>query len=412
MATYFVVVRLMVKPNILVVCRSFLPQAGGIEEYAYNRCLQDPEQVVVATMACEGDQQFDRLQPFPIYRWLPPRWVQSPRGLGSVRLTNFCRQVVRVICSCWFAVKLFHRYRYDYIEWCHGYEFSVLLFLSYLLPIQFSVYLHGDDILEIAQKPLSRRLFNLLLKRAKGVVCNSSFTRAFLQSNFDCDTPIHVIHPTVRPEKFSCINPHQLQTLRCQVRKDLNISETAVVILSVGRLVRRKGFDRIIENLPNLIANQLDVHYLICGQGWMEAELKALAAKLNVQERVHFLGYVSDPQLAGCYAACDIFSMLTFFDEQAQSIEGFGIVYLEAAYFGKPVLASKVGGVEDAVTHGVTGLLVDPNSREEISETLSQLCQDQQLRDRLGQKAKAQPAPKNLHRLLYTAIREETVEIH
>jgi hypothetical protein len=92
MATYFVVVRLMVKPNILVVCRSFLPQAGGIEEYAYNRCLQDPEQVVVATMACEGDQQFDRLQPFPIYRWLPPRWVQSPRGLGSVRLTNFCRQ--------------------------------------------------------------------------------------------------------------------------------------------------------------------------------------------------------------------------------------------------------------------------------------------------------------------------------
>ncbi|MBD1866780.1 glycosyltransferase family 4 protein [Oculatella sp. FACHB-28] len=391
----------MVKPNILVVCRSFLPQAGGIEEYAYNRCLQDPERVVVATMACDGDQAFDRLQPFPIHRWLVPKWVQSPRGLGSVRLTNFCRQVVRMTYSCWFAVKLFRRYRYDYIEWCHGYEFSVLLFLSYLLPIQFFVYLHGDDVLEIAQKPLSKLLFNLLLKRAKGVVCNSSFTQAFLKSNFHCDASIHVIHPTVRPEKFGCINADQLHALRCQMRKNCNIPETAVVILSVGRLVRRKGFDRIIKNLPNLIANQLDVHYLICGQGWMEEELKALATELNVQDRVHFLGYVTDQQLAGYYAACDFFSMLTFFDEQAHSIEGFGIVYLEAAYFGKPVLASKAGGVEDAVIHGVTGLLVDPNSTAEISKTLSQLCQDQRLREQLGQSAKAQPAAKNLHRLLY-----------
>jgi glycosyltransferase involved in cell wall biosynthesis len=393
----------MVKPNILVVCRSFLPQVGGIEEYAYNRCLQDPDRVIVATAACSEDQTFDRLQPFPIYRWSVPNWVQSPRGLGSVRLTNFCRQVIRMACSCWFAIKLFRRYRYEYIEWCHGYEFSVLLFLSYLLPIQFFIYLHGDDVLEIAQKPLSRILFNLLLKRAKGVVCNSSFTQAFLKTHFHCDTSMHVINPTVRPDKFGDINSDRLDALRGQVRQNFNIAEAAIVILSVGRLVRRKGFDRIIKNLPNLLKSQLDVHYLVCGQGWMEAELKALAAELNVQDRVHFLGSVSDQQLAGCYAACDFFAMLTFFDKQAHSIEGFGIVYLEAAYFGKPVLASKVGGVEDAVIHGVTGLLVDPTSTAEISKALNQLCQDQQLRESLGQKAKAQLAPKSLHRLLYTS---------
>jgi len=306
----------MVKPNILVVCRNFLPQAGGIEEYAYNRCSQDPDRVIVATAACSGDQTFDRLQLFPIHRWSVPGWIQSPRGLGSVRLTNFCRQAVRMTCSFWFAIKLFRRYRYEYIEWCHGYEFSILLLLSYLLPIQFFIYLHGDDLLEIAQKSSSRVLFNLLLKRAKGVVCNSSFTQTFLKTHFDCHTPIHVINPTVRPGKFGCVQADQFESLRYQVRQDFNIAETAIVILSVGRLVRRKGFDRIISNLPNLLANQLDVHYLICGQGWIEAELKALATELNVQERVHFLGCVTDQQLTGCYTACDFFSMLTFFDEQ------------------------------------------------------------------------------------------------
>lgn len=391
-------------PDILVVSCSFLPQAGGIEEYAYHRCLQDPDRVIVASAACEGDNVFDRLQLFPIYRWWFPAFAQHPRGLGSVRLTNFFRQILRNICSFWLAIYLFFRYRYKYIEWCHGYEFQAMLLLSYLLPIQFFIYIHGDDVLEIANKPVLRSLFNRTLQRAKGIVCNSSFTQTFLKTHFHFSTPIHIINPTVRPEKFGSVKtPDQLQTLRCQGRKDYNIPETAIVILSVGRLVRRKGFDRIIKALPDLLADQLDIHYLICGQGWMEAELAALAIKLNVQDRVHFLGYVSDQQLAGCYAACDIFSMLTFFDQHSQSIEGFGIVYLEAAYFEKPVIASKVGGVEDAVIHGVTGLLVNPDSDSEIFETLHQLCQDQPLREQLGRKAKEQLAIKALHRALYTA---------
>jgi phosphatidylinositol alpha-1,6-mannosyltransferase len=393
----------MMKPSILVVSHSFLPQAGGIEEYAYNRCLQDPEQVIVATAACAGDRQFDSQQPFPIHRWYVPKWVQSPRGLGSVRLTNVCRRVVRMVCSLGLAFKLFYRYHYQYIEWCHGYEFSVPLLLSYLLPIQFFIYLHGDDVLEIAQKPLLRSLFNWTLRRAKGVVCNSTFTQTFLKTHFHVDVPIYVINPTIRPEKFSSMNPDYLQALRSQVRKTHNIPETAVVILSVGRLVRRKGFDRVIQNLPDLLAKQLDVYYLICGQGWLEAELKSLAATLDVQDRVHFLGYVPDEQLAGYYATCDIFSMLTFFDRQSHSVEGFGIVYLEAAYFGKPVLASRVGGVEDAVIHGVTGLLVDPNSTAEITQTLDQLCQDQTLRQQLGHQAKQHLVPKAMHRSLYAA---------
>jgi phosphatidylinositol alpha-1,6-mannosyltransferase len=73
----------------------------------------------------------------------------------------------------------------------------------------------------------------------------------------------------------------------------------------------------------------------------------------------------------------------------AKSIEGFGIVYLEAGYFGKPVIASRVGGVEDAVRHGESGLLVDPNSADDIFKNLYRLCTEQQLREQLGQRGRS-----------------------
>jgi len=81
------------------------------------------------------------------------------------------------------------------------------------------------------------------------------------------------------------------------------------VILSVGRLVRRKGFDHVIENLPVLFED-LDVYYLICGQGPMEPELKSLVSRLGVESAL--AGYVPDNQLASYYAACDLFAMPTF----------------------------------------------------------------------------------------------------
>jgi glycosyltransferase involved in cell wall biosynthesis len=262
--------------------------------------------------------------------------------------------------------------------------------LSYLLPIKFFIYLHGNDILCPLKNSLFRWLFKITLQRAQGVVCNSTFTRDYLNSHLQFNTPTYIINPTVRPEKFGLKieSQTQLVNLQKQVRQNYNISETAVVILSVGRLVKRKGFDRVIEQLPQLIAQGLDVHYIICGRGAMEAELKTLVEKLQLQQRVHFAGFVPDNKLAAYYIACDIFAMLTFYDSQAASIEGFGIVYAEAGYFGKPVIASRVGGVVDAVHHQENGILVDPNSSEELFVALNKLCQDEQLRQQLGTKGR------------------------
>lgn len=383
-------------PDILVISRTFLPIQGGIGEYIYNRCLQDPERVIVLTGSCSGDKAFDRAQQFPVYRWSNPRFWRS----GFVE--NNIKQILNLVCSFVLAVQLYFRYRYRYIEWGHGYNFLCLLLLSYLLPIRFFIYLHGNDIVHVIRNPLWRSLFRLTLIRAEGIVCKSSFIKDYLKANFRFNTPTHIINPILRPEKFAvAASVDSVDNLRVRVREAYNIPEKSVVILSVGQLDKCKGFDRVIENLILLLTQGIDVHYILCGQGACELELKSLARRLRVDKRVHFAGYVSDRELAGYYAACDLFAMLTLFDTRSASIEGFDAVYLEAGYFGKPVIASCLGGVIDAVRHEENGILVNPNSGYEIFQAFSRLCKDQQLREKLGRIGKELAKRKTLHRTLY-----------
>ncbi len=384
-------------PDILVVSRTFLPKEGGIEEYVYNRCLQNPERVIMLAAAFEGCKDFDKNQQFPVHRWNLPK-IPHLFGLGAI-----IKQILNMFWSFYFAIKLYFRYGYSYIEWGHGYDFPSILLLSYFLPIKFFIYLHGNDILCPLRNPVLKKIFEITLQRAEGIICNSSFTRDYLGEKFNFNTPTYIINPIVRPEKFgdNAKNQQYIADARLKIRQKYNIPENAIVIISVGRLVKRKGFGRVIDNL-NLLLNQgLDVHYIICGRGKIQSELEEKASQLQVKERVHFAGFVPDADLAGYYAASDIFAMLTFFDTESASIEGFGIVYVEAGYFGKPVIASRIGGVEDAVHHEENGLLVSPSSSEEIAQTLIRLCKDKQLRESLGSKGLELAKRKIPHSIVY-----------
>jgi phosphatidylinositol alpha-1,6-mannosyltransferase len=390
--------------EILVITRTFFPHEGGIEEYVYNRCLQDPDHVILLTAGSEGNDAFDANQSFPIYRWWMPPWL--PGGV----LGSLIKQILTMVGALVMALILYPRYRYQAIEWGHGYDFPTLWILTYLLPIKAFMYLHGNDLLCPLRSPLIKYPFALTLRRLQGIVCNSSFTESYLRSHFPLEMTTHVINPSVRPAKFQFKNQfknqselwnHQVNSY--PVRNQYGIPESAIVILSVGRLVKRKGFDRVIETLPHLLSEGIDVHYIICGRGALHAELQTLAEEVGVSDRVHFAGFVPDEDLADYYIACDLFTLLTFFDENAFSIEGFGIVYAEASYFGKPVLATRIGGVVDAVCHGETGWLVDPDDPQGITQALLTLCGDRPLRERLGQRGKELAQRQVPHRLIYQA---------
>ena len=386
----------MKKPEILIVSRTFLPKEGGIEEYIYNRCLQDSDRIIVLASNCPGADEFDKCQPFSIYRWPNPEILKGSFWGGLIK------QLFCLFWTIFISIQLYQKYRYRHIEWGHGYDFPSLLALSYLLPIQYCIYLHGNDLLCPLRNSLFKSIFALTLKRAAGIVCNSNFTKEYLTTNFPVLAPIHVINPTVRAAKFGLLSDGYYDPALGQaIRKRYEISDNAILILSVGRLVKRKGFDQVIAQLPALEAKGIDVHYLVCGRGAMEAELQDLANRLAVAERVHFAGYVPDNELGKHYAACDVFAMLTFFDADAASIEGFGIVYLEAGFFGKPVVASRVGGVVDAVHHLENGLLIEPDSSTDLSDALGQLCHDADLRRRLGQTGQQLATRQPSYQVLY-----------
>ncbi|WP_218079545.1 glycosyltransferase family 4 protein [Anthocerotibacter panamensis] len=387
--------------DILVVSRVFPPEAGGIQEYVYNRCLQEPERVVVLTAAYPGDQAFDEVQPFAVERWpFSEPWRALLKSLGP--LGAVLKQGLYLVWEVLGVLRLCRRYRFRAIEWAHAYDFPALGILSVLVSVPFFLYAHGDDVLCPRRTWIAKGLFEWVLGRVKAVACNSNFTRDFLQKNFVCATPMLVLNPTVRPAKFG--QALDLEPLRAQVRTTHHLPAEAVVILSVGRLVRRKGFDRVIRNLPGLVKAGVPVYYLVAGKGAMEDELRVLACQMGVRERVIFAGYVPDAHLAGYYAACDLFALPTYFERQSQSIEGFGIVYREAGYFGKPVLASRVGGATDAVHNWENGLLVDPEQPEELALALQRLCTDPKLRAELGARGRELALVQTPHQVLYEQI--------
>ncbi|MFM6489965.1 MAG: glycosyltransferase family 4 protein [Dolichospermum sp.] len=385
-------------PDILVISQIFRPQEVVIGEYVYNRCLQDPDRVIVLAGGCAGDKKFDKSQQFPVYRWFYfPAWCDNWLG-------NILQSSLNITAAFLLAIRLYFRYHYRYIEWCSGYDFPVLLVLSYILPIRFFIYLHDHDILPIVTNPFWRWLLKLTLKRADGIVCNNSHIRNSLRKTFRLDTPTHVINPVVRPERFGTPTSFShIDDLRHRIRRNYNISETAIVILSIGNLVKYQNFDRVIDNIPILLTIGFDVHCIICGTGVCENQLRSQVQRLRITNKVHFAGYVPERDLAGYYAACDIFAMLNSDNHEDKTIDNFGLVYLEAGYFGKPVIAPRVGSVLDAVHHEENGLLVNPNSGYQVLQTFHRLCQDSQLRERLGRQGKELANRKNYHRWLYTS---------
>ena len=159
-----------------------------------------------------------------------------------------------------------------------------------------------------------------------------------------------------------------------ELRRSVNVSGDKKLILSVGRLMRRKGFDNVIRSLPILQEQGLIIEYALIGIGDEKTYLQELAEELNVAEHVHFLGHVSYEDLPRWYHACELFAIPNR-DIEGDS-EGFGLVFLEAAASGKPAIAGKAGGTSSAVIDGKTGLLVDGENVAEIATAIGRLLDD------------------------------------
>ena len=153
-------------------------------------------------------------------------------------------------------------------------------------------------------------------------------------------------------------------------------------LLTVGRLMKRKGHDRVLQALPELLKEFPDLRYQVAGVGAYESVLRGIVQCNGLQAHVTFLGKVPDRDLPHLLQETTVFVHPNRTTEE-DDVEGFGIVFLEAAACGVPVVGGRSGGVPDAVSDGHNGLLVDDDPAE-LLEALRRLLRDPNLRQQMG----------------------------
>lgn len=283
--------------------------------------------------------------------------------------------------------KLYHyikKNRINHIIVGHILPLGIAVYLlSRILPFKYSIVLHGMDFAYAIKRPWKRFISRIILNKADKIISANSYV-AILCSNFlKSGQKIKVVNPGVKD--FSALERVDIDKVR--EKNDLNNHK---ILFSLGRLVKRKGFDNTIKSLRRVLDEFGDNFiYLIAGKGPDEKYLKDLAL-LELGEKwddqVKFIGEISEQEKWVLLSLCDIFIMPA--RDIDGDFEGFGIVYLEASLSKKPIIAGNSGGVADAVKNGVTGLLVNSNDIAEISEAILKLLGDAGLRDKLGERGR------------------------
>lgn len=352
---------------IILVASNFPPMNGGISRYLYQIVRFFPSDLVrVIALPTPGWRDFDSTHDLNIRRLnLPLNW-----GLTYTR--------AKYLSPFYFRELL--REREAEIILC-GQAYHSLMLPAWLVQKlrgkSFGVFTHGLDLLK-PQRRGYRWVFNKFLESANIVFANSRTTARAGQNLGVKQQKIHVVHPSVDPGNLeSLVTPIEIRS-----RHGLDGKKC---ILSVGRLVERKGFETVILSLPIILKEVPKAHYLIVGNGPLEDHLISMVVKLGLEEHVTFAGYVPDEELGAYYLVGDIFAMISREIPDKGDLEGFGIVYLEANLMGKPVVAGRSGGVEDAVLHEETGFLVDPNCIEEVAHGIIKLLTNPELAKKLGE---------------------------
>lgn len=306
--------------------------------------------------------------------------------VGLVAQSTLPVRVVRIARAArWFdvfrtLVRVTWGNRRDTTVWCsHIFPIGTACWLLSWAGMRYTLYFHGMDIAIASHASIVRRwIARRIIARATEVYANSGYT-ADLVTQFCGRSDVRVHHPHIPalPE----VPTDSIRLLREQSR----IPATARIVLVACRLVERKGVDRVINAFADLPA-ELDAVLVIVGDGPMRSAWEELARTRGIVDRVRWIGAVPDSELYTWYAASALFALLP--RSSSVDFEGFGIVYIEAGWYGIPVIATRTGGIADAVVDSETGfLLPDTDDTDLVTRAMAQLLADEPLRQRMGKRA-------------------------
>ena len=353
-------------PRYLVLTELFLPTKGGTAVWfaeVYRRLSGKETHIVTADVP--GAAAVDAMHSNTVHRIRMHRvtWLR-PESLGMY--ANL------FIKSLWLALT----HRFTAIHAGRALPEGITAWLVARLTLHpVVIYAHGEELTTWGHGGKYKAM-RFALRHADQVIANSEYTRDALIKMDVNQASIALIYPGVDVTRFH-------PGLACaELRQSVGVMDAGKLILSVGRLSRRKGFDQVIQALPALIHAGLDIQYVVIGIGEDYDYLFDLAHKHGVADRVHLLGHVSDDDLPRWYNACDVFIMPN--REINGDTEGFGMVFIEAAACGKPAIAGQAGGTGAAVVDGVTGFRVDGTDTIAVTIALQRILENTQYAQQIG----------------------------
>jgi phosphatidylinositol alpha-1,6-mannosyltransferase len=335
----------------LVVTNDFPPRQGGIQTFvAALLARRPPDSVVVLASSSPGAAAYDATLPYPVVRARTSMLLPTPgtaRAAGDLARRHGCDNAffgaaapLGLIAPALRAAGVAHL-----VGATHGHETGWVAL------------------------PGSRQLLQRIAGDLDVLTYISDYTRSRLEPALGQRTRLAQLSPGVDVERFT----PDADGSDVRLRYGLG---AAPVVVCVSRLVARKGQDVLVAGWPRVLAHHPDARLLLVGGGPAEGSLRRAVTRLGLERSVVFTGPVAPEQLPAHYAAGDVFAMPCRTRRAGLDVEGLGMVFLEAAACGRPVVAGTSGGAPEAVQEGVTGHVVDPRSPDAVAAAITGLLAD------------------------------------
>jgi phosphatidylinositol alpha-1,6-mannosyltransferase len=353
--------------RLLMITQDFPPQTGGIQTYSAElgqRFAQACDHFEMVAPADEGYEAVDAALPYRVHRLPVPSdrmvfaTMRGSAALGSFDAV-FHAQWYTLPTGLWLRKR--GQVRRVFVA-AHGRE--LLLNVVQRVPVVGKGFASARDE---------------LLRRADMLMPVSRYTGGVLRDAGVKPEAIHVAPNGVDAQTFQ---PGDGASFRAEH----GLGDGPLVV-TVCRLVPRKGIDTTLEAVATLRERIPGLRYAIGGSGPDRPRLEAKVTALGLEDTVVFLGRVPDAAMADCMTAADVFCMPA--RSEVPDVEGFGLVFLEAGACETAVVGARAGGVPDAIVHGETGLLVEPSDADGLATALADLLGDEERRRAMGKAARA-----------------------
>ena len=327
----------------LIVTRAFPPELGGMQSLMWGLTKEMSKNFMIKVFADyqNNHKEFDKKENFSIERVGGIKFLRKIRKAQLINEYLKENKVQGIIADHWKSLELINT---DKKKYC---------------------LIHGKEINHPKGSSLNDRVVKVL-NNVEKVIANSEYTKNLAIDSGVTKGKIVVINPGVDP-----VNELNKKSLE-KVESLLKVKSPRLI--TVSRFDKRKNHEKVIMALRNLKQKYPDIVYICIGYGDEEDNLKKLVKELDLNLQVMFFKDISDDLKNALIAKSNIFVMPSIIHKK--SVEGFGIVYLEAAKYGVPSLGGKDGGASDAIDHNKTGLICDGNNLEDIYSSLDSMIEN------------------------------------